>query len=84
MRVRSHRLDREALYVRLDRERRARRTSWRAIGREVGISSSGLTQLGQGSSLHADALVSLMAWLGETDLAPYITAQAEPTPYATA
>lgn len=72
-RDRSHRFNREAFYVRLDRERRNRRMSWNAIGRETGMSSASLTYLGQGSSLHADTLASLMAWLGETDLAPYIT-----------
>ncbi len=67
------RFDREAFYHRLDRERRARRTSWRAIGRETGIASATFTQLGHGASLGADKIAALLVWLGDTDLKPYLT-----------
>jgi transcriptional regulator with XRE-family HTH domain len=76
---RSHRVDVEALYLRLDRERRTRRIKWRDIANGAGVSPSTLTRIGQGSTPDADALVSLLGWLGETDLAPYITTDAEPT-----
>lgn len=69
--------DREAFYHRLDRERRARRTSWRAIGRETGIASATFTQFGQGRAISLDTLAVLLAWLGETDLKPYIATAKE-------
>lgn len=68
--------NREAFYHRLDRERRNRRTSWRAIGRDTGVASATFTLLGQGHALSLDTLAALLAWLGETDLKPYMTASA--------
>lgn len=77
--TRSRRLNVEALYLRLDRERRTRKVRWRSIALEAGVSASTLTRISQGNTPDADALVSLLAWLGETDLAPYITTT-EPSP----
>lgn len=69
---RSHRFDSDALYVRLDRHRRATRIQWRDIARAAGVSPSTLTRLGQGSVPDGDALVSLLLYLGETNIAPYV------------
>lgn len=67
------RLDTEALYVAIDRRRRAHGLSNRAVLREVGEHSpSSLRRLGQGVVPSADQLVRWLHWLGETDLAPYI------------
>jgi hypothetical protein len=70
----------EALYLALDKKRRADRTSWRQIARDLGMKNVQVgPRLGRGQDVHADTLVRLMGWLGETDLTPYITATAEPT-----
>jgi hypothetical protein len=66
-------LDSDALYVAVDRQRRARQISMRRVAAEAGISASALTRLGRGSDLAAFGLIRLLAWLGETDLKPYIT-----------
>lgn len=66
-------LDPDALYVALDRQRRSRRMQWREAAREAGVSPSTFTRIGQGRRPDADGLVRLLAWLGTTDLAPYIT-----------
>jgi transcriptional regulator with XRE-family HTH domain len=65
-------LDGEALYVDLDKQRRAKRLRWRGVAREVGVSPSMLTRLSQGHHVSADGLVRLMLWLGTTDLERYI------------
>lgn len=70
-------LDVDALYVALDRQRRRDRKKWRDVAHEAGLSASTLTRLGQGKRPDADGLVRLLAWLGTTDLAPYITASKE-------
>jgi transcriptional regulator with XRE-family HTH domain len=67
------RLDCDALYVALDRQRRQRRIQWRQIAREAGVSPSTLTRVGQGRRPDADGLARLLVWLGSTDLAPFIT-----------
>lgn len=67
------RFDPEALYVAIDRRRRALRISNREVLRQIGEHTpSSLTRLGHGRQPSADLLVRLLHWLGETDLAPYI------------
>lgn len=80
-------LDVEALYVALDKHRRqlardrATRISWREVARELGISQSTFTRLGvHNRPTSADILVLLLGWLGETDLAPYLTEVAPAAP----
>jgi hypothetical protein len=68
--------DVEALYVALDKRRRADHRLWRDIAHEAGISASTFTRMGQGHHPSADNLVKALAWLGETDLKPYITEEA--------
>jgi hypothetical protein len=64
-----YRLDVPALFGRLDEQRRARDLSWRALGRELDLPASTFSRLGQGRSLEADALVTLLVWLDlDTDL----------------
>lgn len=64
----------EALYLALDKQRRARVISWRRVALECGAKNISVgPRLGRGVDVHADTLVRLLAWLGETDLKPYIT-----------
>lgn len=69
------RLDPDALYVALDRRRRRHRLSWRAVAGEAGVSPAALSRLSSGRRPDADTLVRLLAWLGSTDLAPYVTTE---------
>jgi hypothetical protein len=71
------RLDCEALYTAVDRERRRRRVRGnREVLRQAGIGGSSLlTRLGQGHPPAADNLVKLLAWLGSLDLTPYVTTE---------
>lgn len=55
--------DPEALYVALDKERRARRITWRVLCREAGVSASTITRIGQGHAPSATALLRFMHWL---------------------
>lgn len=68
------RLDCEALYTAIDRERRKRRIrGTREVLRQAGIGGpSLLTRLGQGHGPSADNLIRLLTWLGTADLAPFI------------
>jgi hypothetical protein len=65
----------EALYLAMDAQRRARRLSWRGVGRELGLPNqpSLMTRLGHGAPPGLNNLVLMLAWLGTTDLKPYIT-----------
>lgn len=64
--------DPEALYARLDTSRRSQRLSWRALSRQSGIDTALISRLGHGHSPGVGNLVRVLAWLGETDLAPYL------------
>lgn len=52
--------------------------SWRAIARELGMPQSTFTRISRQKGLAADTLVTLLGWLGETDLAPYLCAGSLP------
>jgi transcriptional regulator with XRE-family HTH domain len=66
----AYRLDVPELYRRLDVQRAARGLSWRAVGREVGLSPMLFSRLSQGHDPDAHALVSLLVWLDlDTDIA---------------
>jgi transcriptional regulator with XRE-family HTH domain len=72
------RLGVERLYLALDRQRRTRRITWRQVAAEVGVSASTFTRIGLGGRRpDVDALVRILAWLGTTDLAPYIATDPE-------
>lgn len=72
-------LDPEALYIALDAHRRwlsresGQAVSWRQVGREIGVGFMTFSRLGvDHRNLHANVLIKLLAWMGETDLRPYI------------
>ena len=58
------RLDVAALHAALDKERQARRLSWRALAKEVGISPSTLSRMANGQRPDVDAFAALTSWLG--------------------
>lgn len=64
----THQLNTAALWRALDTRRRQRDLSWRAVARETGLSQSTLVRLQNAElGLHADALVTLLAWLGRAE-----------------
>lgn len=72
-------LDPEALYVALDTRRRQlqreSRTaiSWRKVAAQAGVAPSAFSRLGiLHGNLHANVLIKMLAWLGTTDLAPFV------------
>lgn len=67
--VTSHRVNGPALWATLDAQRQARGLSWRGVARDSGASTGSLfTRLRRDDmSLHGDALVSLLVWLGKAD-----------------
>lgn len=55
----------EALYATLDRERDHRGISWRELARQANVSPSTLSRIRNGDAMPSvEALVSLSAWLG--------------------
>lgn len=72
--LRTVRFDPEKLYVAVDRRRRELRISRREVLRQVGEHTpSSLTRLGQGAHPSADLLCRFLVWLGDTDVAAYLT-----------
>jgi len=68
------RFDVEALYLALDKARRQRHLSWRAVLREAGVPGlSVITRTARGKPPDVHNLVRLLLWLGNTDIAPYVT-----------
>jgi transcriptional regulator with XRE-family HTH domain len=70
--------DADALYVALDRKRRAQRLYWRDVAAEAGTSPSTFSRIAQLKKPDADTLVRLLLWLGATDVAPFIRREAQP------
>jgi hypothetical protein len=67
------RFDPEAFYVALDKVRRRRGMSWRAIRGETGVPSSTFTRMGtKWRCPSANNLVKLLVWAGITDIGPFI------------
>lgn len=68
----------DALYVVLDRKRRAQRISWRKLLDQAGIANNNgvITRLARGQQMSTVTLAPLLVWLGDTDVGPYITAPA--------
>jgi transcriptional regulator with XRE-family HTH domain len=55
----------DALYAALDREREVRHVSWRELAKEAGISPSTLSRMRNGETRPSvDAFAALTAWLG--------------------
>lgn len=60
--ARAH-IDTVALYASLDAARSARNVSWRSLAKEIGVSPSLLSRLGNGLKPDADGFATLVAWL---------------------
>lgn len=52
------------LYAALDAERQARGCSWRKLAKDIGVSPSLLSRLGNGYRPDADGFATLVTWLG--------------------
>jgi hypothetical protein len=71
---RAVRLDPGKLHAALDQRRRDMGISNRELLRQVGeFGPSAMNRLRQGAQPSADLLVRFLVWLGETDLAPYLS-----------
>lgn len=60
----SHRLDTDALHLALYARQHAEKLAAKDVAEQVGVSASTLTRLKRGQCPNADALVSLLVWLG--------------------
>lgn len=77
----THRLDVPELHRRLDTHRQDLGLSWRGVARQTGLSISTLVRIGNGHSIEADALVSLLVWLDlDTDIAVLLEPGEGPVP----
>lgn len=59
-----HTLDVASLFAALDRHRKAHGQNWKDVAGVVGVSQSTFTRLSDGHRPDADALCSLVVWLG--------------------
>jgi transcriptional regulator with XRE-family HTH domain len=57
-------VDVEALYAALDSKRKATRTSWRDVARELDLSPSTFSRMAQGRRPDVDTFATLLRWLG--------------------
>lgn len=57
-------IDVEGLFAALNAAREARGSSWRALAKEIGVSPSLLSRLGNGLKPDADSFATLVRWLG--------------------
>lgn len=57
-------IDVQSLYAALDAERSARKLSWRQLAKEIGVSPSLLSRLGNELRPDADGFATLVRWLG--------------------
>jgi hypothetical protein len=66
-------LDKDALYVALDRERRRRRISMREVARQAGLPQPAvLTRPGRGSEPSVHNLVRMLEWPGTAGRGPFL------------
>lgn len=56
-------IDPSLLYAALDAARQERGVSWRTLAKEIGVSPSLLSRLGNGLKPDADGFATLVAWL---------------------
>jgi transcriptional regulator with XRE-family HTH domain len=54
----------DALYGALNAKREANGMSWRAVAKDIGVSPSLLSRIGNGYRPDADGFVTLVTWLG--------------------
>lgn len=66
------RFDSDEFYVALDRQRRDRHLSWRAVAAEAGVSPSSFTRIAYGHGPDVNNLILMLLWLGTTDIKPFI------------
>lgn len=57
-------IDVEGLFAALNAAREARGSSWRGLAKEIGVSPSLLSRLGNGLKPDADSFANLVHWLG--------------------
>lgn len=57
-------IDVEGLFAALNAAREARGSSWRGLAKEIGVSPSLLSRLGNGLKPDADSFATLVRWLG--------------------
>jgi transcriptional regulator with XRE-family HTH domain len=57
-------IDVEGLFASLNAAREARGSSWRTLAKEIGVSPSLLSRLGNGLKPDADSFATLVQWLG--------------------
>lgn len=57
-------IDVEGLFAALNAAREARGSSWRALAKDIGVSPSLLSRLGNGLKPDADSFATLVQWLG--------------------
>jgi transcriptional regulator with XRE-family HTH domain len=78
-------IDVEALYAALDSKRRAARTSWRDIARELDITPSTFSRMAHGKRPDVDTFATLLRWLempAEPFMRPEKPGDEEPDPFA--
>lgn len=70
--------DVEALYVRVDAERRRNNLRWAQVAQEAGVVASTFSRMGiQHLMPNGDNLARILVWLGDTDIAQYIRTSEE-------
>lgn len=57
-------IDVDGLFAALNAAREARGSSWRALAKEIGVSPSLLSRLGNGLKPDSDSFATLVQWLG--------------------
>lgn len=57
-------IDVEGLFAALNAARESRGSSWRGLAKEIGVSPSLLSRLGNGLKPDADSFANLVRWLG--------------------
>ncbi len=73
----THRLDTDALHLAIYARMHAERLTSRQVAVQIGIGASTLTRIKQGKRPDADALVSLLVWLGR-DIADFTVLNTQP------
>jgi hypothetical protein len=51
------------LYTQLDKERKEKKLSWTALGRELGVAPSTLKRTAIGKPMEADGIRAMVTWL---------------------
>lgn len=73
-------IDSRGVWHALNRQRIDRRMSWPELAEALGTSAATLGRLQHGHTPKADVLTSALLWLGQTDLAEWLTEDSWRTP----